>query len=1071
MPASTPNSISRYRPAILALAGAAAAYATYRIYTISQSPPSDSLHRSNAVRRPNARQRQQASQTERLSALYGDIPAFGDFGCHGVRIPLHPHNLISRSELRSVILQQLPQATPEQIDRDIESVYDVFLDRLLAMVSPNRPPSHMETDAIAMWVAERHGDRILLPATAVERARARYALMLGDTAVPTVDGAESVAATDLSWRSDEDTEGDNIDPDGQTLQRTLYHIAEDRARQEGVIHRGVTCNGCDEKPIRGIRWRCANCADFDLCSNCEATNSHIKTHIFYKVRVPAPYLGITKQEPLYPGKPHMMSSSMHSTLKKRLVAETKMEAEEVDALWDQFTCLAGTEWLADPNNIGWALDRRAFNHAFIPRFNSFIAAPNLVYDRIFAYYDSDKNGLIGFEEWIKGIDGMHTTDGRIKSKIVFDGYDIDGDGFISRKDVLRIFRAFYAIEKEATGNYVAEMTEELSVRNALDTISSGQPLGSAFTPHGLGAIDGRNPRLRDKNLDDFENIESVLQQDKPDVAERSEMLKAANMRSVPEDLPQDEQDRILTDRWARRQFYTDQEEGLDRPDCAEDDTAREDGESTEAGVSNQEASDETNTRPRWSRSSSRVRFQDDVDMETRSNASTSSRPFGERWGGYEIPEPEKDLGRDVLYQITQQGFNELLDPIFADRENDAMDAYATRSERRKLATQLEQLADHLRTKEIHHLRVICKIGIFRWAKCIVDMFCSALNKASTFSTFQNFPAIFQDEDGRSVTLEVAQMRLLRIYYLVQLSLLDSIEVPEGAKYTDMALWNTWLCRNQLHNEVIAVALTFAGRLGWISDMQPTISPGIASARTTSLRRDPTMPQFRPNSSADLLIADPSTNIDASTTIDMSSCAIDRDISSFQPEGGQLKSRPGGPFFACTAFKLANINFSDQETAVQNDVSAPTHSTAPVSSDNIEPTTVQPTTTSSQDPSSEEYNVANWRNYTDNPMIHVLHVDSTSGIEQLRFYMKSITHSSSPYYPEIDQRKPLYRHVRELAMDPSALSHDILLASLETVQQEIQERKGSGLINFDEFDIHMQDVRMRFLESWMEWVSI
>jgi Ca2+-binding EF-hand superfamily protein len=764
----------------------------------------------------------------------------------------------------------------------------------------------------------------------------------------------------------------------------------------------------------------------------------------------------------------MMSSSVPSTLKKRLVAETKMEAEEIDALWDQFTCLAGTEWLADPNNIGWALDRRAFNHAFIPRFNSFLAAPNLVYDRIFAYYDSDKNGLIGFEEWIKGIDGMHATEGQIKSKIVFDGYDIDGDGFISRKDVLRIFRAFYAIEKEATGNYVAEMTEELSVRNALDTISSGQPLGSAFTPHGLAANDGSNARLLDKNLDDFENTEPVLQEDKPDVADRSEMLRAANTRSVPEELPQDEQDRILTNRWARRQFYTDEEEGLDRPDCAEDDTTYEQNELTETSVLNEdpeEASDLSNTRPRWSRSSSRVRFQDDVDMETRSNASTSSRPFGERWGGYEIPEPEKDLGRDVLYQITQQGFNELLDPMFADRENDAMDAYATRSERRKLATQLEQLVDHLRTKEIHHLRVICKIGIFRWSKCIVDMFCNALNKASTFSTFENFPAIFQDDDGVSVTLEVAQMRLIRIYYGVQLSLLDSIDVFDDETIPDMILWNTWLCRNQLHNEVVAVALAFACRLGWISDMQPSKPSGVPSSHTVALRRDPTMPQFRPNSSADLLTADPS------TTVNMSSCAIDRDISSFNSGDGQLKSHPGGPFFACTAFKLAIPDFSDQETVVQNNVGASNRSTAPVSSDNVNTMTVEPTTTSSQDHPSEEYTVVNWRNYTENPMLHVLHVDSTSGVEQLRFYMKRITHSSNPFHTEIDQRKPLYRHVRELAMDPNALSHDILLASLETVQQEIQERKGSGLINFDEFDAHMRDGQMRFLESWMEWVSI
>ena len=295
MPTTTPESVSRYRPAFLVLAGAAAAYAAYLVINISQPSHGDSLHRSGAIRRPNAhaRQRRQISQTERLNALYSDVSAFGDITCHGARIPLNPHNLISRSELRELITARVPELTPEHIDQDIEYVYDVFLDRLLAMVTPNRVPSPVEAEAIARWVAERHGDRISQPSTAVERAVTRHTAMLEHAALPGLDGAESIAGTDL-W-SDDATEDGGNHPDGQTLQRTLYHIAEDRARHEGVVHRGITCNGCDEKPIRGVRWRCANCSDYDLCSNCEATNSHIKTHVFYKIRVPAPYFGTIKQ--------------------------------------------------------------------------------------------------------------------------------------------------------------------------------------------------------------------------------------------------------------------------------------------------------------------------------------------------------------------------------------------------------------------------------------------------------------------------------------------------------------------------------------------------------------------------------------------------------------------------------------------------------------------------------------------------------------------------------------------------------------------------------------------------------
>ncbi|KAH7406125.1 hypothetical protein DE146DRAFT_434651 [Phaeosphaeria sp. MPI-PUGE-AT-0046c] len=1033
MPTTTPESVSRYRPAVLVLAGAAAAYAAYLVFNISQPSHSDALHRSNAVRRPNARQRRQTSQTERLNALYSDVSAFGDITCHGARIPLNPHNLISRSELRELITQQVPELTPEHIDQDIEYVYDVFLDRLLAMVTPNRPPSQIETEAIARWVAERHGDRISQPSMAVERAALRHTSMLEHAALPGLDGAESIAGTDL-WSDDATEDGANH-PDGQTLQRTLYHIAEDRARHEGVVHRGITCNGCDEKPIRGVRWRCANCSDYDLCSDCEATNSHIKTHVFVKIRVPAPYFGTIKQEPLYPGKPHVMSSSVPSVLKKRLLSETRMEAEEVDALWDQFTCLASTEWANDSNNIGWALDRKAFDYAFVPRFKNFVAAPNLVYDRIFAYYDSDRNGLIGFEEWIKGIDGLHATNGHVKSKIVFNGYDIDGDGYISRKDVLRIFRAYYALENEGTRNYVANITEELMTRNALDTVNSSQPLGSAFAPHGLAANDSENPRLSEKNQDDFEITEPVLQDSQQDIADRDEMLKAANIQNIgSEQLPQIEQDRIVTNRWARREFYIDQEEGLVQPEGMHVDATPEDNDRITPNSENEQQEDvahQPNSRPRWSRSSSRVRFQDDVDIETRSNASTSSRHFGERWGGYEIPEPEKDLGKEVLYQITQEAFNELLDPLFEDRENNAMDVHATRGERRQCATKLEQITECFRQDENLFLNAICRIGIFRYSKCVTDMLCNAVNEILN-KDLEGTHSYFHNPESGNFDRDSARSFLTDLFDRVHRSFSDKIKTADDGelKTSGMALWNTWLCQRQFQRELLDALIEPVMMLG-----------GAKTDRTQDLRnaqlvhRDPTMPQFRPNSTADLLASEPAeANMEAPP-------------SAYALEDSPLRSSPMGPFFVFTfpehgGQSLEAEQFEDREHTV-----AMTESTFP------------------------DWKMVNWRDYTDNPMIHVVHIDKSSGISYLRTSTRPITHSTNPFDPGFDQLRPLHRHVREFAMDPASESHLILLASLEAVQQEIRERGGSGLISFDEFDEHMREGNLRFLESYMEWVSI
>ena len=151
----------------------------------------------------------------------------------------------------------------------------------------------------------------------------------------------------------------------------------------------------------------------------------------------------------------------------------------------------------------------------------------------------------------------------------------------------------------------------------------------------------------------------------------------------------------IDERWRRRAFYTDEEDGATTPEGYQRDPAFD-------GISGNDAEDEAldpspvieshPPSPR-SRSSSKVRFQDDIadDYDVRSNPSTSSRsiPVGERWGGYEIPEAEKDIGKEILYQVTQQGFNELLDLLFKEKEDLLMEVYRTRADRKIWAYEIE----------------------------------------------------------------------------------------------------------------------------------------------------------------------------------------------------------------------------------------------------------------------------------------------------------------------------------------------------------------------------------------------
>lgn len=52
--------------------------------------------------------------------------------------------------------------------------------------------------------------------------------------------------------------------------------------EQVVTHVGVSCDGCGESPIIGVRYKCAVCKDFDYCANCEEKLDH--DHPFLKIK-------------------------------------------------------------------------------------------------------------------------------------------------------------------------------------------------------------------------------------------------------------------------------------------------------------------------------------------------------------------------------------------------------------------------------------------------------------------------------------------------------------------------------------------------------------------------------------------------------------------------------------------------------------------------------------------------------------------------------------------------------------------------------------------------------------------
>ncbi|CAK9294082.1 unnamed protein product [Gordionus sp. m RMFG-2023] len=54
----------------------------------------------------------------------------------------------------------------------------------------------------------------------------------------------------------------------------------------GIKHDKVTCNYCQISPVHGIRWKCGECSNVDLCSLCYHGDKHNTRHRFFRINRP-----------------------------------------------------------------------------------------------------------------------------------------------------------------------------------------------------------------------------------------------------------------------------------------------------------------------------------------------------------------------------------------------------------------------------------------------------------------------------------------------------------------------------------------------------------------------------------------------------------------------------------------------------------------------------------------------------------------------------------------------------------------------------------------------------------------
>jgi Ca2+-binding EF-hand superfamily protein len=160
-----------------------------------------------------------------------------------------------------------------------------------------------------------------------------------------------------------------------------------------------------------------------------------------------------------------------------------VEHAELEALYEQFKVLAASEYTDTKFGINAAISRETFDKCFIPNTHLHPPAPNLIYDRLFNFYDTGRDGLVDFEEFAIGVSLTNNkTKSRDKLVRVFDGYDLNGDGYVERKDFLRMFKAFYSLSKVLVRDIVASLGDELYEQGHMDQALYGrQPISSVFT--------------------------------------------------------------------------------------------------------------------------------------------------------------------------------------------------------------------------------------------------------------------------------------------------------------------------------------------------------------------------------------------------------------------------------------------------------------------------------------------------------------------------------------------------------------------------------------------------------------
>lgn len=516
--------LSRYRPAVLSVVGVAAVYGIYALYTAhgrSHSTGSSSLRRSNAVHRPRREQRH-AVGIDRLPPTH-DAPLgliILRKGEDAYVINLATTMFPTNEELQDIYHPPVNEEIRQRI-----GVAAVELILLSCFNAANELDTWEQVAALGFGdlvnaMAARDEEQVMtlgrrIPETMhmsgmtdPQLVRALQNFLHSDkwtTALRETDEPGPAETEDMDT-----TSVTNKEP-SHGLRGLLYYIAEEDAKRKAYEHRGIRCEQCGEMPIRGVRYHCLNCPDWDLCASCEQHAEHAKTHVFAKIKIPLPVLSqpTQKYRLWYPGDPRKIHESLEPALRKQLCHNHGHEEPDMDALYDQFTCNANVPFPHANTSVKAAIDRRAFNRALTRETWTGCFAANTMYDRMFAFYDTDMNGIIDFEEFVSGVAYLRGPKRFANLAKAIRGYDMDGDGLVDRYDFLRLLRAKYEIQQQLVSDMVDGQEVE-QTQAAMETLQSSQPISSVFSQEDIPPGESRPGRgKREDAVGDMQPVEGT----------------------------------------------------------------------------------------------------------------------------------------------------------------------------------------------------------------------------------------------------------------------------------------------------------------------------------------------------------------------------------------------------------------------------------------------------------------------------------------------------------------------------------------------------------------------------------